>query len=160
MATWGRNDPAWSPWTRFAAVVIFAAAMAHVEGVVVYYLRRLLHIVSWEAATRPHYHFPHAYLRVEQSREMATIVMLLAVGYLAGHTLWQKLAYFLLAFGVWDIGYYVSLKVLLDWPASLATRDLLFLTPREWWAPVWVPVAVSSGLIVLALLIVLKTRRA
>jgi hypothetical protein len=160
MPTWGRHDPAWSPWTRVAAVVIFAAALAHVEGVVVYYLHKLLHIVAWETASRPHFHFPHTYVRVEQSREIATIIILVVVGYLAGHTLWQKLAYFLLAFGVWDIGHYVSLRILLDWPSSPTTRDLLFLTPSEWWTPVWVPVAVSTGLIVVAVFIILRTRRA
>jgi Ni/Fe-hydrogenase subunit HybB-like protein len=160
MATWGRHDPAWSPWTRFAAVVVYAAAMAHVEGVAVYYLRKLLHIVAWGPTTQAHFHFPHAYLRIEQSREVATIVMLVAVAYLAGHTPWQKLAYFLLAFGVWDVGHYVSLKVLLGWPPSLTTRDLLFLTPYEWWEPVWVPIAVSIGFIAVAVLIIRKTRKA
>lgn len=159
VATWGHRNASWSPWTRLAAVVVFAAAMAYVEGAVVYYSRKLFHVASWEVAARGRVAFPHAYLRVEQTRELATIVMVLAIGYLAGHSLWQKLAYFLLAFGVWDIGHYVSLKVLLGWPASPLTRDLLFLVPSEWWAPVWLPIAVSAGFIAAAVLIILRTAR-
>jgi hypothetical protein len=106
------------------------------------------------------FHFPRAYLPYEQAREAATMVMLLAVGFLAGRTWWQRFAFWLLAFGVWDIFYYVWLWVLLRWPSSPGTRDLLFLLPNEWWAPVWQPVLVSCVFIAAGVLILLKTRRA
>jgi hypothetical protein len=48
---------------------------------------------------------------------------------------------------------------MLGWPASLATRDLLFLMPHQWWAPVWEPLLVSSAFVVAALLLLLVTRR-
>jgi hypothetical protein len=86
--------------------------------------------------------------------------MLLAVGYLAGHTWWQRFAFWLLAFGVWDIFYYVWLWALLRWPSSPGDRDLLFLIPSEWWAPVWHPILASCAFIAVAALILLKTRRA
>jgi hypothetical protein len=44
---------------------------------------------------------------------------------------------------VWDIFYYVWLKVLLDWPASLLTPDILFLIPLPWWGPVIAPVLIA-----------------
>jgi hypothetical protein len=148
-----------SPWTRLAAVAIYAAAMAVVEAMVVYYLRRLF-ALEYAAVFAPgRFSFPHAYLRHEQIREAATIVMLVVIAYLAGRGLLQKLAYFLFAFGVWDIGYYVALKIMLDWPASLGTRDLLFLTPRQWWAPVWEPLLASTAFIVVASLLLLGARR-
>ena len=50
-------------------------------------------------------------------------------------------------FGVWDINFYAFLKVLLDWPASLFTWDILFLIPVPWAGPVWAPSAVSLALI-------------
>ncbi|MGC8660494.1 MAG: hypothetical protein ACP5U1_15620, partial [Desulfomonilaceae bacterium] len=59
----------------------------------------------------------------------------------------QAWAYFMIAFGVWDIFYYVWLKVFLDWPASLMTWDLLFLLPVPWVGPVLAPVIISIGLI-------------
>jgi len=151
-----------SPWTRLAVVTLYAAAMALVEAMVVYYLRRLFAEQYATVFSARHFSFPRAYLRHEQVREGATIVMLLAVGFLAGRGWWQRLAYFLFAFGVWDIGYYVALKVMIGWPASLATRDLLFLSPRQWWAPVWEPLLASTLLIAaaLALLRFVPERRA
>jgi hypothetical protein len=148
-----------SRWTRLAVVAVYAVAMAVVEAMVVYYLRRLFALQYSAAFTASHFSFPAAYLRHEQVREAATIVMLVAVAILAGRGLLQKLAYFLFAFGVWDIGYYVALKVMLDWPASPGTRDLLFLSPRQWWAPVWEPLLVSSVLIAGALGMLLVARR-
>ena len=148
-----------SPWTRLAAVAIYAAAMAVVEAMVVYYLRRLFALQYAAVFTPGRFSFPHAYLRHEQIREAATIVMLLVVAYLAGRGLLQRLAYFLFAFGVWDIGYYVALKIMLGWPASLGTRDLLFLTPRQWWAPVWEPLLASTAFVIAGSLLLLGVRR-
>jgi hypothetical protein len=148
-----------SRWTRLVVVAIYAAAMAVAEAIVVSYLRRLF-ALQYSAVFAPgRFVFPHAYLRHEQIREAATIVMLVAVAFLAGRGLLQKLAYFLLAFGVWDIGYYVALKVMLGWPASLGTRDVLFLMPHQWWAPVWQPLLVSSAFVVAAPLLLLRARR-
>ena len=87
--------------------------------------------------------------------------MLLAVGFLAGRTWWQRFAYWLLAFGVGDIFYYAWLRVLLGWPSSLGDRDLLFLLPDEWWAPVWQPVlGLGRSFIAVATIVLAKTRRA
>ena len=96
---------------------------------------------------------PHWLVTTEQGREAATIIMLLALAYLAGRTAWDRFATFLFAFGVWDIWYYVALKVLIDWPASLTTLDLLFLIPRPWYEPVWVPCGISLLMITTALAI-------
>jgi len=149
-----------SPWVRLAVVAVWAIAFAAVEAMVVYYLRKLfalqydLHFVPAD------FHFPRDYLPYERAREAATMVMLLALGYLAGRTWWQRFAYWLFAFGVWDVFYYIWLYVMLRWPSSLGTRDLLFLIPDEWWAPVWQPVLASSVFIAVAVLILAKTRRA
>ena len=140
-------------------VAIYAAAMAVVEASVVYYLRKLFALQYAAVFTAGRFRFPAAYLRHEQVRELATIVMLLAVAYLAGRGWRQKLAYFLFAFGVWDIGYYAALKIMLGWPASLTTRDLLFLAPRQWWAPVWQPILASCAFVFVAVLLLARTRR-
>jgi hypothetical protein len=149
-----------SPWVRLVIVAVWATAFALVEAMVVVYLRRIFalqfHLVYHVGA----FHFPRSYLRYEQAREAATMVMLLAVGYLAGRTWWQRLAYWLFAFGLWDVCYYAWLYVYLRWPSSPGTRDLLFLIPREWWAPVWEPVVASCALMAVAVLILSRTRRA
>ena len=145
-----------SRWTRLAVVAVYATAMAVVEAMVVYYLRHLFALQYAAVVSPGRFGFPQAYLRHEQVREAATIVMLLAVAFLAGRGPLQVLAYFLFAFGVWDIGYYAGLKIMLDWPASLATRDLLFLSPHQWWAPVWEPLLASSVFVAVALVLLFR----
>ena len=149
-----------SPWPRLAIVAAWAVAFALVEAMVVYYLRKLFAIEFAAEFTERAFRFPADYLVYEQGREAATMIMLVAVGLLAGRTLWQAVAYWLFAFGVWDVFYYVWLWVLLGWPSSFGTRDLLFLIPDEWWAPVWLPVSISAGFVLAAVLILRFTRRA
>jgi hypothetical protein len=152
-----------SPWLRLAVVAVWAIAFALVEAMVVYYMRRLFTLefgVRFASVyTQAGFHFPDAYLGHERAREMATMVMLLAAAYLAGRTWLQRLAYWLAAFGVWDIFYYVWLYVLLGWPTSLAERDLLFLMPGEWWGPVWEPVLISCGFIAASVAILIRDAR-
>lgn len=130
----------------------FAIAMANVETMIVVYLRRLYY------SERGGFAFPLVIidtptLLYELLREAATIVMLAGFGIAAGRTKVGKLAYFLLAFGVWDIFYYVWLKLLLDWPASLLTWDVLFLIPVPWVGPVIAPVSVACTMIAMGLVL-------
>ena len=155
-----RPASAKNPWTRLAVVAVWAIAFALVEAMVVVYLRKLFGLQYRLTYTPGAFHYPRAYLGYEQAREAATMVMLLAAGYLAGRTWWQRLGYWFFAFGVWDIFYYVWLYVYLRWPSSPGSRDLLFLIPGEWWAPVWLPVLASLCFIAVAVLILAKTRRA
>src|SRR5204862_1222622 len=80
-------------------------------------------------------------------REAATLVMLLAVGALAGRTRRIRLGYTAIAFGVWDIFYYVFLKMICGWPRSPFDWDVLFLLPLPWWGPVLAPVCIASLMI-------------
>ena len=80
---------------------------------------------------------------IEIGREFFSIVMLVAVACLAGREPKARVACFVILFGIWDIFYYVFLKLIIDWPASLLTWDLLFLIPVPWVAPVIAPVLVS-----------------
>jgi hypothetical protein len=142
-----------------AVVAAWAIAFALVEAMVVVYLRKLFAVQYDLDFTPADFHFPDVYLRHEQAREIATMVMLLAVGFLSGRTWPQRLAYWLFAFGVWDLFYYVWLYVYLRWPTSPRTRDLLFLIPGEWWGPVWQPMLASLVFVAVAVLILAKTRR-
>jgi hypothetical protein len=139
------------PLARLAGVAVFAIAMAYVEAAIVVYLRKLFAVQYDLVLTAKSFHFPAAYLHYEQGREAATIVMLVAIAALTGRSLRHKAAYFLFAFGVWDIFYYVWLYALLRWPSSPGQRDLLFLIPGEWWAPVWQPLAIAAGFVVVAI---------
>jgi len=146
---------------RLAVLTAFAIAMGHLEAVVVVYIRHIMGIVPApeQLDANLYAHVPQWIIVSEQWREAATIVMLVTLAVLVGRSRREKLAVFLFAFGVWDIWYYVALKYLLNWPASLGTLDLLFLIPNAWFAPVWVPCAISAGMIAVAVGMMAKERR-
>src|SRR4029077_5666465 len=86
--------------------------------------------------------------QVELVREAATLVMLATVGILAGRTRRAQVGYAAIAFGIWDIFYYVFLRLIGDWPRSLFDWDILFLLPVPWWGPVLAPVSIALLMIV------------
>jgi hypothetical protein len=130
---------------RIAWLVAFAVAMAYVESAVVVYLRTIYYPQGFSF---PLVLMPPGMVAIEMGREAATLVMLLGVAMLAGAGRWDRIALFCIAFGVWDIAYYVWLWVFLRWPPSLLTWDVLFLIPVPWIGPVAAPVIVSGVMIV------------
>lgn len=131
-------------WRSLPWLVVYAAAMAYVESAVVVYLRALYYPQGFTFPLAP---MPLAMVGIEIGREAATLVMLLGVAALAGADRWERFLAFCVSFGVWDIFYYVWLWVLLGWPPSLLTWDVLFLIPVPWVGPVLAPVIVSVGLV-------------
>ena len=130
---------------RCAIVFVYALAMAWVEAAVVFYLRTMYHRIDpYQINPVP---MNDILAQVEVIREAATMVMLLTVGYLAGHSWRSRLGYFAIAFGVWDIFYYVFLKIACGWPHTVMDWDVLFLIPLPWWGPVLAPVLISVLLI-------------
>jgi len=65
----------------------------------------------------------------------------------------MRLAYFLTIFAVWDIFYYIWLKVLLGWPSSIMEWDILFLIPVTWAGPVLAPIILSITMLIGAMLL-------
>jgi hypothetical protein len=132
--------------TKWWLVVSYAAAMAWVEAATVVYLRTLTGRLD------PHQPSPMVDAAgmgfTEVVREIATLIMLLTIGGVAGRTWRSRLGYAVVAFGVWDILYYVFMKVICGWPKSLLTWDILFLLPLPWWGPVLAPILIA-GLMVL-----------
>jgi hypothetical protein len=126
-------------------VVLFSIAMGYLEAAVVLYLRTLgKRLDPYQTpALPPSVDFGWA----EVIREVATIVMLASIGWLAGRNLRARFGYFLISFGVWDITYYVFLKPLTGWPRSLLDWDILFLIPLPWWGPVLAPVCIAALMI-------------
>ena len=120
--------------------------MAWVESAVVFYLRSMIdRIEPYQPDPLP---MIGGFAAVELPREFATMVMLFAVGYLAGRTWRARLGYAAIAFGVWDIFYYIFLKMMCGWPHSLLDWDILFLLPLPWWGPVLAPVLISLLMII------------
>lgn len=134
---------------KLTAVSVFATAMGYLEAAVVVYLR-MLYCAGGFGFPMKKFMEPDVLL-VEGTRELATLVMLLCVAWLAGAGLKNRLAYFLFSFAVWDLFYYAGLKAVLNWPDSFITNDLLFLIPWAWVSPVLAPVVASITMILLAL---------
>jgi hypothetical protein len=137
---------------RFLWVSAYAIAMAFLEAVVVVYLRGLLQITNDHVALG-------SYVIMETWREVATLVMLVGVGWLAGRRRIERWAYGLFAFGMWDIWYYIWLKTLIDWPASLLDWDVLFLVPLRWWGPVLSPMLIAALICITAVLAMARLAR-
>jgi len=130
--------------------------MAYVESAVVVYLRAIYYPQSFAFPLTP---LPAHMVAIEIGREAATLVMLLGVAMLAGRERWERLPAFCVSFGVWDLFYYVWLWLLLGWPPSLFTWDVLFLIPVPWTGPVLAPMVVSVLLVVGGLLLWRKGAR-
>lgn len=139
------------PTRTLAWVTIFAIAMGFLETAVVIYMRKLLYPQGFAFPLAP---IPADLVLVEILREAATVIMLLGVGILAGRSAISKFAWFIYSFAIWDIFYYVFLKLLINWPESMMTWDILFLIPTTWVGPVITPIIVSGTMIWLAVLIV------
>ncbi len=138
---------------RLLIVFIFGVAFGYIEAAVVVYLREIFYPAGF---TFP---LPHAFdtdplwkrlLFTEVGREAATVVVIFTAAWLFGTNRRQRFAHFLAIFAVWDIFYYVWLKVLLDWPTSIMDWDILFLIPLPWASPVLAPLLVSLVMLLFA----------
>jgi hypothetical protein len=131
---------------RLAILALFSIAFAYVESAVVVYLRALYYPQGFSL---PLAVMSRSHMFVEIGREAMTMVMLCSAAFLCtekGNRKRQMISFFIFAFGVWDIFYYVWLKALLNWPESFLTPDILFLIPVVWVGPVVSPVLVSCAM--------------
>jgi len=131
---------------RWTVVIAFAIAMAWVEAASVFYIRTLVdRIEPYQPDPLP----MHGALgSVELWREAATLVMIATVGLLAGRTWRSRAGYAAIAFGAWDLFYYVFLRLMSGWPRTLLDWDILFLLPLPWWGPVLAPASIAAVMIV------------
>lgn len=141
---------------KFLIIGIFAVAMGLLEAIVVVYLR--LHFYP-DGFDFPFKMLPPDLVLVEWVREIATIVMLASIGILAGKGKLQRFFFFLYTFAVWDIVYYIGLKLFLGWPESMLTWDILFLIPIPWIGPVLAPVICSLTMIIFSVSAIKKQEK-
>ena len=143
---------------RFLFAVLFVVAFAYIEAAVVVYLRAIFYPTGFnfpilDFGTTPLW---KQLLITEIGREAATLVIIFTGAWLIGHNLRQRVAYWLTIFAVWDIFYYVWLKILLNWPASIMDWDILFLIPGIWAGPVLAPVIISLTMLIFAVVILYR----
>ena len=153
-------EPAFSEFDNishriFIPLLIFGIAMAFLESAVVIFLRQIWGISALFPISNIFDNVENLQiLKVEFGREAATLVMLISIACAIGKNAWQKMAYLLFLFGVWDIFYYVWLWALIGWPSTLLTWDILFFIPYTLVAPVYAPLAVSVVMIICGIMII------
>ena len=133
---------------RLMWLTFFSIAMGVLEAIVVIYLRKLYYPNG--------FNFPLKVIEpsiglAEFLREAATIVMLFSVGFIAGTKKSDRFLYFIFCFGIWDLIYYLFLKLFLDWPSSFYDWDILFLIPIPWVGPVLAPCIIAMTMIFIAM---------
>jgi hypothetical protein len=156
-----------SMYRIFAALLLLGLSFGYLEAAVVVYLRAIYDPIRQQLhpGRRPGDLFPlitpdeleqtgpdnAKRLAIEVGREAATMAMLAAIALAAGRNFSERVAAFAVVFGFWDISFYAFLKLLIQWPESLSTWDILFLIPLPWVGPVWAPILVSLTMIVCGL---------
>lgn len=143
-------------YVKIIWMTAFAVAMGFLEGAVVVYLRKIYYPEG--------FHFPLVPIELKLAlteivREFSTLVMLIAVAVLIGRSFTERFAWFLFSFGVWDIFYYVFLKIILGWPESFGTWDILFMIPVPWVGIVFEPVLLSLLMIIFSVLILIFSEK-
>src|ERR1700683_2186275 len=151
-----------------AALFLFGISFGYVEAAVVVYLRAIYNPIRARLHPErgPNDLFPlitqkeladtglenTRRLVIEIGREAATMLMLGAVALAIARNLHQWIAALAIGFGVWGITFYAFLKLMIRWPESLSTWDILFLIPLPWVGPIWAPVLVALSMIVCGLI--------
>jgi len=130
--------------TQALHLALAGVAFGVIEGAVVMYLRQISYP---EGFAFPLAMPPALVLRTELVREVATLLLLAGIAGACARSFIRRFAIFGYLFGIWDLIYYATLKVALDWPASLMTWDVLFLIPAPWASPVLAPILVSLALV-------------
>lgn len=122
--------------------------MGWLEAVVVIYLRRLVGAGVGSVLRAPSGPAWQAVQTMELTRELATLLMIAAVAWLTARGWRQRAGAFAFVFGLWDLVYYLGLRVLAGWPRGPLDWDLLFLIPSAWWGPVLSPVLIAALLVI------------
>ncbi len=139
-------------YKKLSVIGIFAIAMAFIETMIVVYLRMIYYASGFKFPLNP---YVDAWIfNAEFAREFFTIVMFTCIAILAAKKFSERFAYLLYSFAVWDIFYYIWLKIILNWPDSLLTWDLLFLIPIPWIGPVLASVICSLVMLGFAYIII------
>ena len=141
-------DTTSSLFKNLVVAILFGIAFAYIESAVVVYLRAIFYP---DGFTFPLQMFDITALGrrltlTEIGREAATLVLIVTAAWLFGRSRQERGAYVLVIFAVWDIFYYVWLKVLLNWPASIMDWDILYLIPYVWASAVLCPVLVALAM--------------
>jgi hypothetical protein len=141
---------------KLLIIFLFGIAMGFLEAIIVVYLRELYYPNGFNFPLEV---IPPFILLAEIVRELCTMIMLITLSWLAGRNKLEIFSYFLFSFAIWDIFYYIALKIFLNWPESFFTWDILFLIPVTWISPVIAPIICSTAMILLSVIILSVTQK-
>ncbi|MCM8771477.1 MAG: hypothetical protein NC922_00130 [Candidatus Omnitrophica bacterium] len=137
---------------RLLFYTLIGIALGWWEGIVVVYIREILTAIQPDLTklTISELSKPliitgnkgYSLLFIEKTRELMPIIIIILISILCEKKIIRKFATFFWIFSIWDLFYYLTLKILIDWPPSFKTIDCLFLIPSPWIAPVWIPIVV------------------
>jgi hypothetical protein len=122
-------------------LTLYAIAMAQVEASLVIHLRTIYSADPLQIF--PLSLFTWRDLLMELVRETATLVMILMVALLSARGFTRVFAAFVFVFGLWDLFYYLWLKIMMGWPVSWMEWDVLFLLPWVWLGPWLTPALIA-----------------
>lgn len=130
------------------SIAALCIAAGYVDAVATFYVRGMLQVAQEgggfaQAVTEA---MPPRIVALEQTRQAATLLVLVAVGIVAGRNLHQQFGTAFFAIGGWIVFRYVAIRTITDWPAALTDVDTVLYLPHAVYAPVWMPIVIALGL--------------
>jgi hypothetical protein len=153
---------------RLSILILFGIVFGYVEAAAVVYIRLLyepihqrlfpgrarddlfpLFTIEQWAREGP----PAATPLLEVGRELGTILLVVLVAWAVSGKAGHWFASFVLAFGAWDVFYYLWLRLMIGWPRSLFDWDLVFTAPLPWVSPVAAPLLVATLMVITGIVV-------
>lgn len=138
-----------SLFLKITYLSLFSITLGYIEAAVVIYLRMQYYPNRFYFPLNNV--IPNDVLLIEIFRELSTIAILFFVAILSTKKFIERFGSFLFIFALWDIFYYIFLKIILGWPVSILDKDILLLIPIPWIAPVLAPIIFSVTFIILSM---------
>ncbi len=129
------------------ALTALCVAVGYADALATFYVRGMLQ-VSQEGggfARAVVEAMPERIVGLEQTRQAATVLLLISVGFVAGRNAAQQVGTVLFALGGWEIFRYVAIRTITDWPTALGDADAVIFLPQPVYVPVWMPIVIALG---------------
>jgi len=129
------------------ALTALCIAIGYVDAVATFYVRGMLQVAQEgggfaQAVTEA---MPPRIVALEQTRQAATVLVLVTVAIVAGRNLHQQFGTAFFALGGWTVCRYIAMRTITDWPGALTDVDTVLYLPHAVYAPVWMPIVIALG---------------
>ena len=134
-------------------MIVFTASFGYIGSTVMIHLGGVFYPGKFPVAAYGGEGISMRLLLIEIGREAAIFGLIFSAAWLMGRDRRQRVAYFMVIFALWNIFYYVWLKVLINWPTSLMDWDILLFVPITCASPVFCRLLISLTMLVFAVVI-------